>query len=350
MKTVRPCQVLLGLALQGVLAAPAWAADPCSPAQTAEILASATADQRAVAVSCNLRLKADDVVTKAMRIEASNVTLDCRGATLDGGPAMINEGKDILVIRSIQAAKGWQRPENVEVKNCNIVGSMRIYGMAVNGEGTLLRDSSRKAAHVERAQAAAPRRIMLRNLLITGTGRVPLYLSPGVSEVTLRDSEMRGVSNSAAIYLDTESMNNVILSNKIAVDTRRELIAVDGSSHNLIRDNDFYELADGGIFLYRNCGEGGTIRHSTPSYNSILDNRFHYARTEADKPAIHIGSRDGNRRYCTLDDGYDFGSSKDNRDFARHNVVVGNKFIELLGGTPIRVGGESNQPNDIQQP
>lgn len=327
-----------------------WAAELCTPVQRAEILASATPDQRAVALRCNLTLKADDVVTKVLRIEASNVTLDCKGATLDGGPGMINAGQDILVIRSVQAEKGWERPEAVEVKNCNIVGSMRIYGMAVNGEGTLLRDSSRNVGHVERAQAAAPRRIMLRNLLITGTGRIPLYISPGVTEVTLRDSEMRGLSRSTAIYLDTESMNNVILSNRIAVDTHRELIAVDGSSHNLIRDNDFHELANGGIFLYRNCGEGGTIRHTTPSYNSILDNRFHYVRTSADKPAVFLGSRDGNRRYCKLDDGYDFGSSKDDRDFSKNNRIAGNKFIELLGGTPIRVGGETNQPNDIQQP
>ena len=325
-----------------------WAAEPCSPAQKAEILASATSEHRSVPLRCNLPLKSDDVVTKALRIEAGNVTLDCKGATLDGGPGMINEGKDILVIRSVQTEQGWQRPENVEVRNCNIVGSMRIYGMAVNGEGVLLRDSSRKAGHVERAQAAAPRRIMLRNLLITGTGRIPLYISPGVTEVTLRDSEMRGLSRSTAIYLDTESMNNVILSNRIAVDARRELIAVDGSSHNLIRDNDFYELANGGIFLYRNCGEGGTIRHTTPSHNGILDNRFHYVRTTADKPAIHVGSRDGNRLYCRLDEGYDFGSSKDDRDFARNNRIAGNQFIELLGGTAIRVGGESNQPNDIQ--
>ena len=324
------------------------AAELCTSAQKTEILASATSDQRAVSVRCNLTLKPDDVVTKVMRIEASNVMLDCKGATLDGGPGMINAGQDILVIRSVQTAKGWERPEAVEVKNCNIVGSMRIYGIAVNGEGTLLRDSSRKAGHIERAQAAAPRRIMLRNLLITGTGRIPLYISPGVTEVTLRDSEMRGLSRSTAIYLDTESMNNVILSNRIAVDARRELIAVDGSSHNLIRDNDFYELANGGIFLYRNCGEGGTIRHTTPSYNGILDNRFHYVRTTADKPAIHVGSRDGNRLYCKFDDGFDFGSSMDDRDFAKNNRIVGNKFIELLGGTPIRVGGETNQPNDIQ--
>ena len=342
MKAVWYCFVLV------CMAPSTWAAEPCSSAQMADILASATPDQRAVAVRCNLTLKPDDVVTKVLRIEASNVTLDCKGATLDGGPGMINAGQDILVIRSMKTDKGWERPEKVEVKSCNIVGSMRIYGMAVNGEGTLLRDSSRKIGHVERAQAAAPRRIMLRNLLITGTGRIPLYISPGVTEVTLRDSEIRGASRSTAIYLDTESMNNVILSNKIAVETRRELIAVDGSAHNLIRDNDFHALANGGIFLYRNCGEGGTIRHTTPSYNSILDNRFHYVRTEADKPAIHIGSRDGNRRYCKLDDGFDFGSSKDDRDFARYNRVADNQFIELLGGTPIRPGGEANQPNDIQ--
>lgn len=344
MKAVFLCFALLGLAPS------VYAAEACTASQMADILASATPVQRSVSVRCTPKLSSDDVVTKTLLIETGNLTLDCKGATLDGGPGMINAGKDILEIRSVKTEQGWQRPENVEVKNCNIVGSVRIHGMAVNGEGVMLRDSSRKPGHIERAQAAAPRRIMLRNLLITGTGRIPLYISPGVTEVTLRDSDMRGLSRSTAIYLDTESMNNVILGNRIAVDARRELIAVDGSSHNLISDNDFYEIANGGIFLYRNCGEGGTIRHTTPSYNGILDNRFHYLRTTADKPAIHVGSRDGNRLYCHLDDGYDVGSSKDNRDFARNNRIAGNQFIELLGGTPIRTGGEANQPNDIQQP
>lgn len=337
------------LCLLACLASSAWA-EPCSQVQGAEVLTPATQAQRSVSLRCDLTLKPSDIVTRSIRIEASDVKLDCKGALLDGGSTTVNAGRDMLEIRSRRNGDNWLRPENVEVSNCRIAGSVRVHGMAMNGEGRLLRDSSRLPGHVARARAAAPRRLVLRNLRISGTGRIPLYLAPGVSEVTLIESTLDGVSRSTAIYLDAESTLNVIENNRIAVDTQRELIAVDGSSHNRISSNHFYRLAHGGIFLYRNCGEGGTIRHSTPSHNRIVGNSFHYLGEAADKPAVYLGSRDGWRLYCPADSGFDFGSSMDDRDFANNNHIAGNQFIQLLGGTPIRAGGEVNQPNDIQQP
>lgn len=333
--------------LLACLASSVWA-EPCSQVQLAEFLAPAKQEQRAVSLRCDLTLKPTDIVTRTLRIEASDVKLDCKGALLDGGGATVNAGRDMLEIRARRNGDSWVRPENVEVSNCRIIGSVRIHGMAVNGEGRLLRDSSRLVGHVERARVAAPRRLVLRNLHISGTGRIPLYLAPGVSEVTLSESTLDGVSRSTAIYLDAESTLNVIDNNRIAVDTQRELIAVDGSSHNRISNNHFYRLAHGGIFLYRNCGEGGTIRHTTPSHNRIIDNSFHYLGEAADKPAVYLGSRDGWRTYCIADSGHDFGSSADNRDFATHNVVSGNLFVGLRSGVPIRQGSAVNQPNEVQ--
>lgn len=41
---------------------------------------------------------------------------------------------------------------------------------------------------------------------------------------------------------------------------------------------------------------------------------------------IHLGSRNGRRPFCGQDDGFPFGSSIDDRDFAADNVVSGNIF------------------------
>ena len=98
---------------------------------------------------------------------------------------------------------------------------------------------------------------------------------------------------------------------------------MDGSAENVISGNTFRVAWQGGIHLYRNCGEGGTIRHQTPSRNVITGNRFIYD-VPLHLPAIDVGSREGRRLYCGEDDGYPFGSSLDDGDGATDNVVDGN--------------------------
>jgi len=96
------------------------------------------------------------------------------------------------------------------------------------------------------------------------------------------------VTNSVAVYLDAESYRNTLQGNSFHADhgagSQREVLAVDGSSNNLIMSNHFSSLQYGGIYLYRNCGEGGTIRHSTPSNNSIINNVFYYDNYTGSKP------------------------------------------------------------------
>jgi hypothetical protein len=129
------------------------------------------------------------------------------------------------------------------------------------------------------AQAAAPSNVLLSNLTIEGVQRVPLYLSPGVTRVTIENSKFIGNTVSTVIYLDAESAYNTIRNNTFNVEGSstfrvREVIAVDGSAHNQITDNTFEKAVGGGVYLYRNCGEGGTVRHQSPQYNVIEDNNF----------------------------------------------------------------------------
>ena len=158
---------------------------------------------------------------------------------------------------------------------------------------------------------------------------------------------MKGKSNAVAIYLDAESAGNTIKDNSIDVSTKnfllegwdRPLIAIDGSSHNKIMNNTFSNLSHGGIYLYRNCGEKGVIRHQTPSHNQIINNTFYYKKYDGINPAVYLGSRDRGwfqRRvgFCADDDGYDFGSSLSDKDYATYNVVMQNQFFKR----PIKVG------------
>lgn len=320
-----------------------WAAT-CSPAELNNILATADAKNHSVEVSCSVKLPKNSLITKRLYFsgsQASNNQFDCNGSTI--APTHISGG-DSVVIRSLHKNGQWSRPENVVLRGCKISGSLRLLGMGANGEAANVRASSQQSGHTARIQAAAPSHIALENLTIMGQHRVPLYLAPGVNHVRVSGSRITGKSVSVAVYLDAESANNTFSRNTIDTQTTsRELIAIDGSAHNTFTQNRFSSLNRGGIYFYRNCGEGGTIRHQTPSHNTLSNNVFFYRKYNGKLPAVWLGARNGNRHYCAADNGFAFGSSVNNGDFADNNVVENNQIYRLSPQKMIRDNGANNQ-------
>ncbi len=356
---------------------------PCKSEKIKKVRAKASSKWDAEKIDCQLTLKKDWKITKKLIFEgakANQVTLDCQWATLGDGA-----NKDMIEVRSRKYKDKpkddpnyekepwkWERPQNVTIKNCNIIGSVRVWGMATNGEGNPkeylekeicipgrfpvcqkqekpnsneLKKSSKKPGHTKRIQANAPKNIVFDKVTITGVGRNPFYLAPGVTYTKLINSTMNGKSDKVAIYLDAESAYNTIKGNNIDVATAKDkkgdnipgmksrgwpIIAIDGSSHNKVLNNRFSQTNRGGIYLYRNCGEGGTIRHETPSHNSIINNIFYYNKYKGPKPSVYLGSRDYGWKerlgHCNDDDGRPFGSSASEKDYARHNIVMQNQF------------------------
>jgi len=205
-----------------------------------------------------------------------------------------------------------------------------------------VRESSRREGHTARAQAATPRAILLEDLQIEADHRIPLYLGPGVTGVMVRNCTFTGWSASTTIYLDAESGGNRIEGCTFDVRSGREVMAVDGSATNAIVGNRFLQVDYGGIYLYRNCGEGGTVRHQTPQGNVIENNFFNMTDLRSGSYGVWLGSRQGRRSYCEDDVGYPFGSSIDNRDFADHNTVRGNVF-QPPGDEVVRDEGADNR-------
>jgi hypothetical protein len=212
---------------------------------------------------------------------------------------------------------------------------------------------SRQPDYVDWVRSSAPRNITLDNVLITGIVGAPrdvLFIGKGVTGFSLLNSEINGASDRAPFYLEAESAYNVIKGNHIHVKTgRREQLAVDGSSHNMILNNFFEELDDGGIYLYRNCGEAGVIRHSTPSHNTIVNNVFFYRHYQGFDPAIWVGSRNGSPGYCDDDKGENFGSSISDLDYAAYNVIAQNQIYTRDWQEMIKVGrpDSTDSPNYI---
>ncbi|TMV45287.1 right-handed parallel beta-helix repeat-containing protein [Paenibacillus mesophilus] len=318
----------------------------CSASKLQDIVAPATSSNAFVRVDCKLNLKSSDVITKRLIYEgagASNLTLNCNNAKLLGNNG-VNDGKDMITVTSIQDGSTYSRPENIKISNCIVEGSIRVMGLGQNGEAESVLLSSRSSGHTARAQQAAPRNIEFNNLAIYSKNRVPLYFSPGVTYSKILNSSFKGTSGSVVVYLDAESAYNTIKNNEFNVTTKsREVIAIDGSANNLIINNKLTELGNGGIFLYRNCGEGGTIRHQTPSYNVISNNNFYYNKYDGKLPSIWLSSRDGARNYCEHDKGYTFGSSESNLDHASSNIISNNKVQKLSPSKMIRLGGSATK-------
>lgn len=255
------------------------------------------------------------------------------GSVIDGEGKTL-EGNDCLLVKSIQQGDSWLVPENITIKNFNIKGSVRIIGLGINGEGELVKKSSKNKNHTEYAQSVAPKNIVFDNLNIEANKRIPFYVAPGCTRITLQNSDLTGESESTAIYLDCESAFNVIQNNLIKTKTKRESIAVDGSANNLIQSNILEFVKYGGIYLYRNLGEGGTIRHQTPSNNQILSNIFK-GQSKLEQilfPEIWVGSRSGIIKYFYMigpkfkdrDTSKPFGSSANPNDLASKNVIKNN--------------------------
>jgi hypothetical protein len=328
------CGISAGLCIWLSLTPSAARAAPCDEALADGLLVFS--DRKVpVEMTCDLVLNPNDVVLQPIAFSgaaASGSTLDCRGAILKGG----GEGRRTVLIRSIKRRDGsWDAPRDITIRNCTIEGDLRIQGLGRNGEAEEVRLSSLEAGHTERAQSVAPSGITLSNIHFIAAGSIPLYAAPGVTRMTVKRSRFSGHTTATAIYLDAESANNRIAGNHFDLTTSwREMIAVDGSAHNRIENNTFEDPIKGGIFLYRNCGEGGTIRHQAPQGNVIAGNTFRYSWLLAARPAVWIGSRQGLsvfRAYCLSQPDRPFGSSLSIYDHAQNNVVVDN---HLPGGTP----------------
>ena len=316
------------LAALWLTAAPdAWAlpaARPCTAAERRDLTAEAETPYR---LTCRAVLTPGQSIRRPLLIEgaeASGAGLNCQGGAV-GRPGLATTTRQptIAIWSRRVSAQHWSRPTDIRIENCVIHGAVRVWGMGADGTYEDLRASSRTAAHTATAQGAAPSHIELDRVTIVGTGSIPLYVGPGVTRLSLKNSVLTGRSDATAVYLDAESADNRIENNTIAVSTRREVLAVDGSARNRITGNRFDLKGRPGVFLYRNCGERGVIRHQTPSDNQITDNVFSGAARLRPQLVV-IGAREGRRAYCSADRGYPWGSSADDCDRATNNVVARN--------------------------
>lgn len=322
---------VLGLALCPTAAC---ATAACSAEKLAQVRSAPAPGDGAVLIDCDLTLSASDVITRSLYFNhgavSDGVTVDCAGALLSH--ADFNADLPRINVQSYKYQDGngtnvWEPTRDITVKNCRLQGNINVTGMGGQDTPELKESSHVDPNHTAVLRARAPTRITFDALTIDPEGRIAVYVYMGATAVTVRRSLFIGSSKSTAIYLDAESGFNRIEGNRFETTTPREVIAIDGSSGNVVQGNVFPATPRGGIFIYRNCGEAGTVRHNEPLNNDLLDNQFLDPRgPAAHYPHIAVASRNGNRSYCEDDAGYPYGSSIDNLDEAHFTAIKGNFF------------------------
>lgn len=300
----------------------------CSPAEIAALTAPADDAAPALRLTCFATLPRGASVRRRLLFEgaeASGAGVDCSGGRIGRAGVASTTRSPTVAIWSRLEETGWSVPRDIRITRCTIHGNLRIWGLG-RDDIAALRASSRRPAHTLTAQASAPTGVVLEDVAFVATGSIPLYVGPGVTGVRMTRGSFGGRSVSTAIYLDGESAEAEIRHVDFDIRTRREQIAIDGSARNRILENHFRLNRGGGVFLYRNCGEHGVVRHQTPSDNVIAGNRFEGAAWLAPRTVV-VGSREGRRRYCADDSDSPFGSGADNGDNASGNVVRDNTAL-----------------------
>lgn len=293
----------------------------------------------------SMQLKPGCRYTGTTIIAASNVTLDCQGATLDAAAEKVFT----LVVGGRRAVT------DVEVKNCVVTGSRR-HGVFV---GLTALDTRKPLGADGRPDYDQhPRRVVLRNVSAVRNANVGIYVDDYVQDVQILDSLAEG-NASTGIYLEHSSRNNRIINTRVvnngfgtasgvtgALNTSREGIAVDSSAGNVIENNVITGNKAGGIFLYRNCGERPDMEQSVLRWQPSSGNTIRGNTVEGGRVGIWVASRQEmvlRPEKCQLRADPANGVFP---DAAPDNTVTGNTIRNVEVG--IRVADDGNVIEDNQ--
>lgn len=285
---------MLGSAIAVALALPSAAA-----AKPASVVPCSAAAQRTV-LTASARLDPRCTYTAGFEVTASRVTLDCRGALIDGTG---RDGVGILVHVPVDADLS-----DVTIRRCRVRGFLN--GIRITRDG--FRGLARGHEHDH-----ALRDVVVERADVADTRGVGIYVDGYVTRATVRDSSVTR-AGSSGIYLEAGSADNVVTGNRIhdngfrengpggslftfsGVRFRfwgigREGLSIDGSQRNLVRGNSFAGNSAGGIFLYTNCGEYVKSRPERwfERRTGADDNRIVRNRFRGGVNGVWVGSRMG---------------------------------------------------------
>jgi hypothetical protein len=306
------------------------------------------------------RLDPSCTYTAGFDITASKVTLDCRGAVIEGD----RTGTGILIHAPVDADL-----RRIKVRDCDVRGFLN--GIRITRDGFRTLPAGHEYAH-------GIRDVVIHRTRVSGSRGVGIFVDGYVTRTTIHDSSVTG-AGSSGIYLEAGSADNVVVHNVLRDNgfrengpggqllsfagtqfrfwgIGREGISVDGSRRNLIAANTFEGNSAGGVFLYTNCGEYVNSRPERwfrrrygADDNTIVWNRF-----EGGVNGVWVGSRMGESTLpmeCSDKPYLNSGLASITLDRAARNQVLSNSFRDVVYGVRVEddstkvVGNEFSGPD-----
>lgn len=311
---------------------PSWAVEPGS-----QLIECDRADEP-ITLEESSHLDPSCTWTKGIRITASDVTLDCQGATI--ASTSVRYGVHIVAPTDVPLS-------GVRVRNCHIEGFLNCLHIEREGFRTLPEGEEYEAPFSD---------IVVEDSSMRDSRGVGVYVNGYVTGVTLRRLHVEG-TGSSGIYLETGSTGTIVEDSVLRENgwrengpggqffelgglsfwywgPGREGVAIDGSRFNVIRNNRFESNFSGGVLLYKNCGEyPESPRYFERRYGSH-ENLIEGNVFEGEENGVWIASRMGENTTpmnCT-DVPYAPGYVLDHAD---DNVVRGNEFHDTVYGVRI---------------
>ena len=331
-----------------VIACTVAACKPAPPIAGSVLIDCDRAAQR-ITVTVNSHLDPDCTYSGGFDITASNTTFDCQGATIRN-PDYSTKGIQI----SAPVGHGLH---DVTVKNCHIEGFMNGIRITRPGFQSL-------PAGGEFADDLHD--ITVVDSSVADTQGSGLYVDGYVTGVTISHDNIQNTGGSG-IYLEAGSKGTTVEHTILAHDgylangpggqltsfgginvwfwgTGREGLSIDGSFDNTIKDNVFWNNSNGGIQVYKNCGEypdkpGYFERRYPATGNLITGNTFVDELT-----GVWVGSRMAENTIpmdCAAPAYIDKPLQRIVLDHAPGNTVEDNDFVDTTYG--VRVEDDDNQ-------
>ena len=318
---------------------------PPPPAHAPPTLIPCSSASLRITLTANSVLDHSCTYSAGFEITASGVTLDCRGATIDGTGV---GGVGIEV-----SAPAGADLSGVTIRNCDVRGFLNSIRVTRVGFRSLV------AGHEYDHGISG---VVIEDTTVGGSHGVGIYVDAYVTRTTIRHVTVAG-AGSSGIYLEAGSTDNVVEHNTIRDNgfvengpggqpttfggqrfrfwgVGREGISIDGSRRNRVVDNTFSGNSAGGVFLYTNCGEdvhssSGTWfpRRYGAEGNLIADNRF-----VGGVNGVWVAARMGENLLpmdCSDPSYFTAGLTRISLDRAAGNTVAHNTFYDVVYGVRV---------------
>jgi parallel beta-helix repeat protein len=345
MRGLRLALIAAGLTVVSLSVGALHPSEPASATSARWTDVPCSSDSQLLTVTSDTRLDPGCAYHAPIDITASHLTLDCRGAVVDG---IGQTGVGIEV-----STPDDEDLTDVTIRNCDVTGFTN--GMRVTRVG--FHDLPAGGQYVHSLSG-----VVIKNSTVTDATGVGIYIDGYVTRATLSGDTI-SENGSTGAYLEEGSMGNVIkndrfLDNGFVEDsptgelttfegqqimywgTGREGLAIDGSRDNVVSHNDFDGNAAGGVFLYRNCGEfvdqqpaNWFPRPFGADGNDIRDNTF-----TGGENGVWVGSRMGENVLpmdCSEMPYVSQGILQVDLDEASGNTVKGNTFNDVTYGVRV---------------